>query len=80
MGKVRLNLMDAFEYLINDRTCGLWRAVDTNWYGVYSGKKKLVWGTILNERQDYRLWQPFSVCNYRFQYSWETFLVMGFSC
>ena len=62
MGKVRLNLMDAFEYLINDRTCGLWRAVDTNWCGVYSGKKKnkkLVWGTILNERQDYRLRQPF---------------------
>ena len=40
MGKVRLNLMDAFEYLMNDRTCGLWRAVDTNWCGVYSGKKK----------------------------------------
>ena len=82
MGKVRLNLMDAFEYLINDRTCGLWRAVDTNWCGVYSGKKKkkLVWGTILNERQGYRLRQPFSVCIYRLQYSWETFLVMGFSC
>ena len=54
MGKVRLNLMDAFEYLINDRTCGLWRAVDTNWCGEYSGtkkkKKKPVGSTILNER------------------------------